>query len=153
MPTRSRASTSFAPAHVPDRVAEHAAQQVDGGFAVFFVEVHERLGIARGPQLVALLLQLRAQVAVVVDLAVEDGDDRAVLVEDRLVAAGEIDDAQTARAERDAVVREVALAVGPAMDDPIRHPADESLVALRANVSDDATHELFTRSRQGRPSR
>ena len=43
----------------------------------------------------------RAQLAVVVDLAVEDDHDRAVLVEDRLVAGREVDDAQALDAEPD----------------------------------------------------
>ena len=39
-------------------------------------------------------LKALAQLAVVVDLAVEDDRDRPVLVEDRLVAGREVDDAQ-----------------------------------------------------------
>jgi len=44
----------------------------------------------------ALALQLIAELSVVVDLAVEHHGDRPVLVVDRLVAAGQIDDAQPA---------------------------------------------------------
>jgi hypothetical protein len=44
-------------------------------------------------------LELAPQVAVVVDLAVEDDPDGAILVADRLLAVVEIDDAQPPHAE------------------------------------------------------
>ena len=51
-------------------------------------------------EMVAARLEIAAQLAMVVDLAVEDDPDRAVFVGHRLVAAGAIDDRQTAMAER-----------------------------------------------------
>ena len=58
-------------------------------------------------------VELRAQLAIVVDLAVEDHPDRAVLVADRLMAAGEIDDAQPAHAERRAISTNIPSSSGP----------------------------------------
>ena len=48
--------------------------------------------------------QLLAQLLEVVDLAVEDDDDRSILVEDRLVAGHEIDDAQALDPEPDVAI-------------------------------------------------
>ena len=58
---------------------------------------------------VAAAAELGAELAVVVDLAVEDDRDRAVLVVDRLVAGLEVDHPQPLDPER-----HVAVAVDPA---------------------------------------
>ena len=75
--------------------------------------------------------ELRAQLPVVVDLAVEDHANRAVFVADRLVAAGKVDDAQPAHAERRAVADEHALVVWAAVTDDVTHPPQ----AMRRGVS------------------
>ena len=81
---------------------------------------------------VARALQALAQLAVVVDLAVEDDRDRAVLVEDRLVAGGEVDHAQ-------------AL-------DPEPHPGvDVDSARVRAAVLERGAHALQSR-RVGAPA-
>ena len=56
-----------------------------------------------------------AQLAEVVDLAVLDDADRAVLVGDRLVSGRGVDDGQPPHAERDAVGDVTAFFVGAAM--------------------------------------
>ena len=73
-------------------------------------------------------LEIAPQLLVVVDLAVEDDPDRAVLVRDRLVAAVEIDDAEAAHAERDAVADVHTLIVGAAMRHGAAHGANLVLV-------------------------
>ena len=57
----------------------------------------------------------RAEAPVVVDLAVEDDPDRAILVRHGLLAAVEVDDAQPAHAEPHAVAEVDALLVGSSM--------------------------------------
>ena len=64
-------------------------------------------------------------VAEVVDLAVEDGDDAAVLVRDRLVAGREVDHAQAAVPERAASPLRDDAVVGPAMADRVARGADD----------------------------
>ena len=49
--------------------------------------MHEHFGVGIRAEAVSLIDQLAHQLAVVVDLAVEDDLDRAVLVADRLIAA------------------------------------------------------------------
>ena len=68
---------------------------------------------------VAVAFELLLQLAEVVDLAVGDDLDVAGLVQDRLLAACQIDDGQPAHAEADAGQRDAALFVRAAM---VQHP-------------------------------
>jgi hypothetical protein len=70
--------------------------------------------MARAPKLVR-------ELGVVVDLAVLDDDDSSVLVGDRLVAGGEVDDREAARGQADAVGDERAVGVRPAVDERRAH--------------------------------
>ncbi len=112
----------MANANMPRKLLDH-------GLAVLLVEMDEDLGVAARLQHVAGGAQLALEVEVVVDLAIEDDADRAVLVPDRLRAALEIDDAEPPHAEREPVRRrEVrARAVRPAVDDPAEHLAEQAL--------------------------
>ena len=109
--------------------------------APFLVPVHEHLGVATRAERVAGALELVHELAVVVDLAVLDDDDRAVLVRDRLVAAGQVDDREPARGDADALVRVHALRVGAAMDERLRHrtqPVDVERRLRRRDPADPA---------------
>jgi len=57
--------------------------------------VGDDLSVAVAREGVAAIVELGAQLAVVVDLAVEDNADAAVLGVDRRVAVDEVDDRQT----------------------------------------------------------
>ena len=69
--------------------------------AVLLVEVDEHLGVAARREAVPGALELVPQLAVVVDLAVLDDGDPAVLVGDRLVAGREVDDREPPGREPD----------------------------------------------------
>ena len=69
--------------------------------------------------------EIAAQLGEVVDLAVEDDPDRAVLVVNRLMAGRQIDDAQPPHPERHAFFHPHALVVGAAMADDVAHPMHE----------------------------
>ena len=104
----------------------------------------------RRRQGVAARHQLSAQLAMVVDLAVEHELDRAVLVAHRLLAHRRIHHAQSPHAERD-VRRDVAtLLVGTAMHDRRAHRAQRQLpLALGARApceADDPAHRRATSS-------
>src|SRR5437764_13620199 len=75
--------------------------------------------------------KVRAQLAIVIDLAVKNHGDAVIFVESWLLASEQIDDCQTAHAERDAVVEQIAFRVGPAMMHAIAHRAQEILAAIR----------------------
>jgi len=87
---------------VPDGEREHAAQVLDAILAPFFPGVDDGFGVGLRGEGVAERREFFRQLAEVVDLAVEDGDDRAVRVEQRLLAGGQVDDRQAAVAEADA---------------------------------------------------
>ena len=68
---------------------------------------------------VALSLQHGAQLDIVIDLAVEHDPDRSVLVRDRLLARLQVDDAQAAHPQGDAILHVKPVAIWPAMGDDL----------------------------------
>ncbi len=106
---------------VPDRQGEHPAQQAEHPRPLVLVEVDEDLGVALRAERMPLGLQPTAQRGEVVDLAVEDRPDGAVLVRERLMPAGQVDDRQPAEAQRGVVVAIGPGVVRPAVDEPVRH--------------------------------
>src|SRR5688572_32002859 len=75
-------------------------------------------------------LQLGYELLVVVDLAVVDDDDRAVLVVEGLLTGREIDDREPAVTERDTRLEMQAVAIGPAMGDRVVHLQRQAAVRL-----------------------
>src|SRR5712692_9495870 len=71
---------------VPNCECEHAAQMLRAVGSVFVIGVDDRFGVAVGVKLVAETLQLRAQLAVVVNLPVENDPGRLVLIVNWLLA-------------------------------------------------------------------
>ena len=70
-------------------------------------------------------LELRPELAVVVDLAVEDDRQVARTAGHRLVAGREVDDRQPTESQGDRVGDEVAVVVGTAVPDLVGHGADD----------------------------
>ena len=106
--------------------------------------MNDHLGVAARVEYVAERLQLRDQLLVVVDLAVEDDDDRAVLVVERLLARGEVDDRQSAVAKPDARLEVQPLAVRTAMRLRVVHALQQRAIEVAACASveeaGDAAH-------------
>ena len=101
------------------------------------------LGVARRAEAVPAPLERRAQLEVVVDLAVLDDLDRAVLVPDGLVAAGEVDDGETARRQGDRAVDERARAVRAAVAQRLVHGLERPRVdgaSVERGESADPAH-------------
>jgi hypothetical protein len=94
----------------------------DAVVAVLLVEVDDHLAVRARGEAVAARLQARAQLLVVVDLAVGDDRDRAVLGAQRLVAAGDVDDRQPPMHECRRPERDDRLTVGTAVAHRGRHP-------------------------------
>jgi hypothetical protein len=101
---------------VPQREREHAAKAVDAGFAPGFPGVDDDFGVGMGAEGVAERFELGHQFLEVVDLAVEHHDDRAVFVEQRLLAGGEVDDRQPPVPEAHARFQMQAAFVRAAME-------------------------------------
>src|SRR5215470_1042627 len=112
--------------------------------------MQQDLDIAVGPKDVPLLFQRRRQFAIVIDLSIADQNDRAVLVEHRLMAAFEIDDPQPLESKPDVLFSEVSGRVRAAMNDGVGHPDQNfpfhSTLAAQVEVSDQTTHNLLSYS-------
>ena len=77
---------------VPQGKGKHAAKALDAVGAPGFPSVDDDFGVALGVKHVAQRLQLGNERLVVVDFAVEDDHDRAVFIEQGLLAGGDVDD-------------------------------------------------------------
>ena len=92
--------------------------------------------------------ELRAQLEMVVELAVLRRPHGAVLVRERLVARGDVDDAETARADRDSRAGVDPAVVGPAVRHRVGHRLDvevRSELAQRTGDLDDAADSTHGR--------
>ena len=150
--TRHQQSSAL---EVPQREREDAVEAGDALVVIVLVGVDDDFRVRPGAEAVALALQLIAELSVVVDLAVEHHGDRPVLVVDRLVAAGQIDDAQPRHAEADAVRDHRASVVGTPMRDRRAHLLERTLQLRASEVpsmqSRDPAHRLAP-CRPGQPS-
>jgi hypothetical protein len=125
------------PLRVPDREREHAIQRLGAPLPELLVKMDQDLGVAARLEAVPLRLERAAQLLVVVDLAVEDDLDRAVLVPHRLGAQRrQVDDRQPTVAERALLVFVKTLSVRPAVGDRRGHRADHRGPVARG--ADDA---------------
>lgn len=88
-----------------------------------------RFGVATSPELVAFSGQLRSELLVVVNLAVEDDPHGAILVGDWLVTPDEVNDGQAPHAQADVSLEIEAVAVRAAVD----HCPVHMLVQFRAH--------------------
>src|SRR5690606_12351188 len=83
--------------------------------------VDDHLGITARVESVPGGFELPRELLEVVDLAVVDHRDAIILVEERLLASGEVDDRQASVGQRDVRLQVHAALVGPAVHDGIRH--------------------------------
>jgi hypothetical protein len=115
-----------AAARIPHREGEHAAQALDHALAPVLPRAQQHLGVGVALERVPVALELAAQLAEVVDLAVERERQSRRLVPHRLRRSYGIDDRQAPVAEQHAralASRELAaaVAIGPAMRDRVQH--------------------------------
>ena len=146
-PVTRQKQTGAAP--VIDREREHAIEAQRQILAPLLPAMDEDLGIGvmRG-KAVAAAYQPLTQLGMIVELAVEDDADLAVLVPHRLVAGGEIDDRQPAMTEEDMpqLVDIKAVAVRAAMRQSSGHPIQID-PAAPARESGQPAHPIRPRYR------
>src|SRR5262249_58454254 len=85
------------------------------------VEVDDDLGVTSSAEGVPHRFQLSPERTVVVYLAVLHHPDRVVLICDRLSAPGNVDDAETAHADRNGPLHVLAALVGSSVDHCVAH--------------------------------
>src|SRR5690348_9575 len=78
------------PPSIPDGEGEHSPKTFYAGFAPILPCVKDRLGVAMRSVMVSRFLEIRTQVAVIIDLSVVDDREIAIFIEHRLAAASEI---------------------------------------------------------------
>src|SRR5213594_3486271 len=129
---------------VPQRDREHPAQSGDAVRAHLLVEVDDGLRITPRPKAMPAGDQVAPQVMVIVDLPIEDDLNGAILVGDRLLPAGDVDDRQPAHAERHLGGDEVAAVVRAAVDNRVAHRAHGAagllVPELPSREAGDAAH-------------
>ena len=135
---------------VPYRNPEHAPQAGGEVRSVLLIQVHDRLGVSRGPQTVTFRLQLSAQLWKVENLAVKHRPHVAALVAERLMAVGQVDDAQPAHAHRDPRSNVRTVLVGATVDDHIghrfqHHRLERRPIGRAPSESTDAAHPVTLR--------
>ena len=95
-----------------------------------------------GTEPVSALVKPLSEVVVVVDLAVEDDCDGFVLVEDRLVAACDVDDAEPPKREAGLVIDQEAVRVRPPMSDRDSHLLQDLAICCGTRQAGDPAHLL-----------
>jgi hypothetical protein len=91
-------------------------------------------------------LQPGAQLTVVVDLAIEHDRDGAILVEDGLVAGGQVDDPESLDPKADARRDVQTTGVRPAVLQRLTHPFEHASLGrptVTSGLSDDSAHDEF----------
>ena len=125
---------------VPDGEGEHPGEALDARLAVDRVRVQDHLGVAPRSEPTPPGLELSAQLAEVVDLAVEDDPVPSGGVAHRLPAGYEIDDRQPRHPETDIAGGMDPRVVGPSVLEEPEHRGQE-LARGRADVTGDAAHQ------------
>ena len=106
---------------VPDREREHAAEAMHAVVSPLLVGVNDGLGVGASAIDVAGRLEPGAQVRVVVDLAIEGDPDGAGFVRQRLLSAGQVDNAESAVTEGGVIVDVNACLIRPAVGQDVPH--------------------------------
>ena len=128
---------------VPERHGEHAAEPPGGGLAPLLPRVRDHLGVALSLEAVPETGELGAERLEVVELSVEHRSHAPILGADRLVAARDVDDAESTGSQDRMRGRKEAVLVGAAVGERGGHAADQSLRdgSVEAGHPRDAAHQ------------
>ena len=128
---------------VPKAKRKHTIETLETSVAPTFIGLENNFGIGTCAKARAPGGEIGTQLAVVVDLAVENNPDASAGIHHRLVGVrAEIDDRQPAVAKHGGAAYSDALVVRPAMRQPPHHAADSLRVAWLSPVhhSCDSAH-------------
>ena len=100
---------------VPQGKGEHAPQSVQAGLAPGLPGMHDHFGIAARPEAIAQNLEFGHQLAVVVDLTVEDNAHGTVFIEQGLLAGGQVDDGKAPMSQRQTGLQVHIVLIRPAV--------------------------------------
>src|SRR5947209_10837695 len=106
----------------------------------------DHLGVCMRAKDMSLTLQFRPQIGEVVDFSIEDDENSTVFVENRLVTARQVNDAEPPHAQAHAIFDKNAFVVWPAMHDLLTHLMNQRLFHTAARCAHDpgnSTHKLY----------
>ena len=142
-----------APHPVIDAEGEHAVEAARQLLAPGAIALQQHLGVGvAGEEPVAARLELRAQLGVIVDLAVVDNRDLALGVPHGLRPMREVDDGEAPVPEEEAGLRlqVETVSVRPPMSERSGHPLDVGPIA-RPGKAGEPAHQAFS-ERERAPS-
>src|SRR5882672_2189646 len=137
---------SAASSSVPNGEGEHPAEFTDALVAPFFVGMDDDFGVGMRAKRVAAPFERAAQLLVIVNLAVEDDRDVVCFVEEGLVAAGKVNDAEAADSKRHGGSDEQSIFIRATMPKRLHHPARNGFGlfgAFNSNDAADSTHGVI----------
>ena len=123
-------------AFVPERKGEDAVEVPHAVEAVLLVRMHDHLAVRVRRPAVAASLEALAQLAVVVDLAVDDRGHAAVLGVERLIAARDVDDGQPGVSQRERPDAPQRIAIRTAVAQRLDHPLRRVLARRAGRIED-----------------
>ncbi len=138
---------------VVEREREHSVQALEDALSPLLEAAEDHLGVGGAPERAPLPAQLLAKLDVVVDLAVEDELEKAVLRGEGLRRRlRQIDDREAPVPEREERVREDPLTVGSPVRERVAHPLHELAGALPRGARYPA-HSALATARAARTAR
>jgi hypothetical protein len=124
---------------IEQREGKLALQMREQILAVLLIEMHDQLAIAAGAELMTPRLKLGLALRIVEQLAVARHGERAVLVDDRLLAVAQAYDAEPLRGGADPWGEQGAGFVGAAMGERRAHARNLRPIRLPSTFKVDYT--------------
>ena len=115
---------------VPQSKSKHAAEAGHALLTPGFPCMHDHFRVAARVEAMAQCLQLRYQLLIVVDLAIEDDGNASVFVEQRLLPRCNVDNRQPAVPQCDTRLVVLALSVGATMRLRVVHASQQTTIEL-----------------------
>jgi bifunctional DNase/RNase len=104
----------------------------------------DNFGIGIGSEMMATPLQFGAKFRKIVNLSIEDNRDAVVFIEKRLVASGQVNDAQAAHAQTEAILDENPFVIRPTVHDLLAHVVNRFGADATAIRTDDSCYSAHT---------
>jgi hypothetical protein len=108
--------------------------------------MHDHFGVTAGVKDMTQGLQLRNELLVVVDLAIEDNHDRTIFIEQRLLPGSNVNNGKASMSKPNTGLNMQATVIGPAMPLGVVHALQHGTVNFAAATDIDdagnATHDV-----------
>src|SRR5689334_418513 len=98
---------------------------LDTGFAPFLPACENHFRVRPGLKSVAAMLELRAQLAKIVNLSIEDQTGRTIWAKHGLVTCNEVNDCEASVSKSNSRYKVIAIAVWPPVGNGVRHRTDD----------------------------